>query len=127
MKVLSSRSYDSILRDTIEAVKQFSWDTVVLELQKQLPTLMDLLSQIVKEPTNKKPFLCMVASQLLKSRHQHMGLVQRAVSIIMYGNGTSKQVTEMSNGSYWLLINYSIPGIHELAAAQCMHVLPAND
>ena len=64
----------------------------MLELTKKVPTLMDLLSHIVKQPTEKKPLLCMVASQLLKSRHQRMGLVQRAVSIMMYGNGTSKQV-----------------------------------
>lgn len=93
MKSLSSTTYDSILRDTIEAIKQFHWDTVMLELLKKVPTLMALLSQIIKQPTNKKSLICMVASQLLKSCNQSMGLVQRAVSVMMYGNGTAKQVS----------------------------------
>ena len=32
MRKLSSKEHDSILRDTIEAVKHFHWDTVMLEL-----------------------------------------------------------------------------------------------
>ena len=92
MKSISSDEHDSVLRDTIEAVKWFSWDTVMLEFIKMMPTLMSLLQQLVKQPSKKKPLLCLMASQLLKSRHQRMGLVQRAVSIMMYGNGTAKQV-----------------------------------
>lgn len=97
MKSISSNDHDSILRDTIEAVKHFHWDTVMLELLKKVPTLMNLLKQLVNRPAEKKPLLCFIASQLLKSRHQHMGLVQRAVSIMMYGNGTSKQVSFVIN------------------------------
>lgn len=93
MKSLSSSSYDSILRDTIEAVKHFHWDTVLFELLKKVPTLMALLNQVIKRSAEKKPLLCMVASQLLKSYHPCMGLVQRAVSIMLYGNGTAKQVS----------------------------------
>lgn len=92
MKVLSSKDHDSILRDTIEAVKHFHWDTVMLELLRRVPTLMSLLKQLVRRSHEKKPLLCFVASQLLKAHNQHMGLVQRAVSIMLFGNGTSKQV-----------------------------------
>ena len=92
MKDLSSDAHDSILRDSMEAVKHFHWDTVMLELLDKIPTLMSLLSQLVRRPAEQKPLLCFLASQLLKSRHQHMGLVQRAVSVMMYGNGTAKQV-----------------------------------
>lgn len=92
MKDISSDSHDSILRDTVEAVKHFHWETVILELLKKMPTLMALLSHLIPKPTERKPMLCFLASQLLKARHQHMGLVQRAVSIMMYGNGTAKQV-----------------------------------
>ena len=89
MKAMSSDAHDSILRDTIEAVKHFSWETVWLELSHKMPTL---LSQLIHKPIEHKPILCFLASQLLKSRHQRMGLVQRAVSVMMYGNGTAKQV-----------------------------------
>ena len=36
--------------------------------------------------------MCMVAVQLLKFGHQKMCLVQRAVSVLMYGNGSTKAV-----------------------------------
>ena len=39
MKELSSDSYDSILRDSVEAVKNFNWETVRLELIQNMPTL----------------------------------------------------------------------------------------
>lgn len=96
MKDISSETHDFILRDSVEAVKHFHWDTVMLALQRKMPMLMSLLSQLVQQPANKKPLLCSVASQLLKARHQHMGLVQRAVSVMMYGNGTAKQVRALT-------------------------------
>lgn len=92
MNAISSSSHDSILRDHVEAVKMFSWETVILELTSKMPTLMSLLSQLVGNPSRRKPLLCLLASQILKSRHQHMGLVQRAVSVMLYGCGTAKQV-----------------------------------
>lgn len=92
MKDLSSDSNDSILRDTMEAVKLFSWETVKLELFKKVPTLMSLLSRLVNRPAERTPLLCLIASQLLKCRHQRLCLVQRAVSVMLYGNGTAKQV-----------------------------------
>ena len=74
-------------------VKHFHWDTVYLELQHKITTLLSLLEQIVKRPSLKRPLLCALCSQLLNSQHQHMGLVQRAISIMLYGNGTAKQVS----------------------------------
>ena len=49
MKQLSSDAHDSILRDayTVEALKHFDWDRVMLELEKTLPILLTLLKQIV--------------------------------------------------------------------------------
>ena len=92
MKHMSSGRHDSILRDTVEAVKHFSWETVNLELTREVPTLVVLLSQLVARPSERKPLLCFLTSVILKSRHQHLCLVQRAVSVMMYGNGTAKQV-----------------------------------
>lgn len=67
----------------------------MLELEKQLPTLRTLLKQIVPQPAEQRPHLCLVASKLLKSRHQQLGLVQRVVSTILYRNGSSKQVKKI--------------------------------
>ena len=95
---MSSDESDSILRDayTVEALKHFDWERVMLELEKKLPTLLTLLKQIVPRPTEQRPLLCLVASQLLKSRHQRLGLVQQVVSIMLYGNGSSKQVRKLA-------------------------------
>ena len=44
---MSSDDLGSILRDTNEAVKRFSWETVMLELQKNVPTLIKFLQLLV--------------------------------------------------------------------------------
>ena len=89
MRDLTSSEHDSILRDTREAVKRFSWETVMLE---KLPTLVLLLKGIIPFPQNQRPLLCLLLSQIVKSRHQRLCLVQRVISVMFYGNGTSKQV-----------------------------------
>lgn len=95
MSRLSSDSHDSLLRDNIEAVKRFEWELVMLEFEKMVPTLVRLLKQIVPKPSQHVPLICLIVSQLLKARHKKMGLVQRAVSVMLYGNGASKQVCLM--------------------------------
>lgn len=97
MKGLSSLMYNSFLRNSEEAVKDFSWDTVMNELLNKIPTLMSLLTQLIPCPEKSKPLICMLASQILKSRHPQMGLVQRAVSVLLYGNSTAKQVRVVYN------------------------------
>ena len=66
MKQLSSAAHDSIVRDayTVETLKHFDWERVMLELEKKLPILLTLLKQIVPRPTEQRPLLCLVASQL---------------------------------------------------------------
>ena len=93
MKQLSSDSHDSIIRDDVEAVKNFHWETVMIEYKKMIPTLILLLECLVDKPEERKPFICFVASFLLKSRHQRMGLVQRVISTMLYGNGCTKHVS----------------------------------
>ena len=93
MQYISCRSHDTILRDSVNSVKHFSWERVRLELQKNMPTLMTLLSQLVGRASERSPLICLLLSMILKSRHNHMGLVQRAVSVMLYGNGTAKQVS----------------------------------
>ena len=88
MRDFASSEHDSILRDTREAVKRFSWETVMLEFERKLPTLVLLLKGIIPNPQNQRPLL----SQIVKSRHQQLRLVQRVISVMFYGNGTSKQV-----------------------------------
>jgi len=55
--------------------------------------LMSLLTQLIPCPKKSKPLICMLASQILKSRHPQLGLVQRVVSVLLYGNSTAKQAS----------------------------------
>lgn len=91
-RLLCAPDHDSLLRDGLEAVKQFNWETVWCELQRVVPTLMSLLQELVRRPHNSKPFICLIASILLKKRLPSLGLVQRAVSVALYGNGAHKAV-----------------------------------
>lgn len=98
MKRLSSTTHNSILRDSNEAVRQFHWETVRLELHRNVPTLMNILSLLVGPSEKHYPLLCLLGSMILKARHQHLCLVQRVVSIMLYGNGTAKQVIILLTG-----------------------------
>ena len=92
IKAICSTIHDSILNDNHEAVKRFDWESIWLELNEKMPTLMKLLTSIVDNPNEKKPMLCMISSMILKSRRSSMALPQRAISLLLYGNGASKQV-----------------------------------
>ena len=92
MKAISSINHNSFLRNSVESVKQFEWEAVTEELYANVPTLMSMLSNLIPKLADHKPLQCMIASQLLKSRHPHMCLVQRVVSVMLYGNSVAKQV-----------------------------------
>ena len=99
------------------------WDKVARELMRGLPTLMELLKQLVKKPAKKAPLIIILASQLLKSCHQHMGLVQRAVSIMLYGNGAAKQVSIMYIAIIYFTTSMFIrKGLCKSSALACLHV-----
>ena len=93
MRAISSIHHDSVLKNSDEGLKKFSWEAVHEELTKHVPTLMMILSQLIPKATEHKPLQCLIASQLLKCRHPKMGLVQQAVSVMLYGNSVAKQVT----------------------------------
>lgn len=96
MKQLGSAENDSILKNayTIEALKYLDWERVWIEFQKRIPTLTTLLSHLVPRPSDNIPVICI--TQILKSRHMQLGLVQRALSIMLYSHGTSKEVSMYS-------------------------------
>ena len=50
IKIICSMSHDSILRDNMEAVNHFSWETVWLELLANVPILMQILSALIPNP-----------------------------------------------------------------------------
>lgn len=92
LKTLCSEDNNSLLRDGIEAVKHFSWERVWLELEKSVPTLTSLLMKLVKRPRENQPLICLLSSMIVKQRSPKLGLVQRAITVALYGNGTHKSV-----------------------------------
>lgn len=89
IKQVCSVKHSSILADNHEAVKRFSWETIWCELNEQMPVLVHLLSDLVDNPNDKKPMLCLM---ILKSHCKNISLAQRAISVFLYGNGVPKQV-----------------------------------
>jgi len=80
----------SIFRNTSSAIYDFDWDIIWSELQSKAPTLLLFYRHMFRGAS--KPLICFAISLVLKWRSDGMGLVQRVISCLMYGNGCSKQV-----------------------------------
>ena len=87
---ICSTKIPSMMRDTNEAVKRFSWETILREFESKLPTLVALVKLVL--PHVSKTNLCFVIGVIVKCRSPHMALIQRAVSVMLYANGANKQV-----------------------------------
>lgn len=88
MKSICSEEHQSLLRDSDEALHYFSWDKIWHEFLQMMPNLSKLLSIIVQD----KMLLCLLISMMLKKRCSKMSLVQKVVSLFLYGHGCGKQV-----------------------------------
>ena len=64
LKFIGSLHHNSILRDTNEAVRQFSWETIWLELLNNIPILTKFFTKLL--PKAGKPLLCFLISLILK-------------------------------------------------------------
>jgi hypothetical protein len=74
-------------------MKQFGWENVFLELQNKMPTFIYLLKNLVSQSKNRKPLICLIASQILKQQYPKLSIV---LSLLLYGKETNKQVHNMS-------------------------------
>jgi hypothetical protein len=59
-----------------------------------MPTLMKLLYAIITQKNDKKmkALACLITCMILKGRNRQMALLQHVFSMLLYGNGCSKQV-----------------------------------
>ena len=80
----------SLFRDTCSLLHNFSWEAVWAELEAKAPTLLRFYRHMLRGAS--KALICFAISLVLKWRSPGMGLVQRVISCLMYGNGSSKQV-----------------------------------
>jgi len=91
MKQMCRLDSNCILRDTDKALRDFSWEAVWNELASKVPTLLHLYRLLFCGAP--KSLICFAVSLIIKWRSPKMGLVQRVISTLMYGNGVSKQVS----------------------------------
>jgi len=98
MKNIGSLNCNLILRSDHEAVKHFSWVAIWKEFTQKLPTLVSFIRKLLPKSDNKclSCFICI----LLKHRCKHMSLFQRVISVLLYANGTSKQVNILASVNY---------------------------
>ena len=83
-------SQPSQLKDSPKALEKFSWNLLSLELKETVPTLWSFLESLL--PKAKQKFICFLISMLLKMQCKQLCQVQKAVSMLLYGNGVHKQV-----------------------------------
>ena len=76
-----------------------------------VPTLMKFLVALVSDD-NCKPLLCVIACMILKHRSQRMSLVQRVISVLLYGNGTHKKVHVRDTLFCFFLLIYSVGQVY---------------
>ena len=90
MCAICSTNFPSVLRNGHSELKIFSWDSLWNEFQTKVPWLVKFLKSIL--PCANKIFISFIICLLLKNKCQQMSLMQRMISVVLYGNSASKQV-----------------------------------
>ena len=90
MNGICSTLNKSILRSPNNVIKEFSWIKVWNEFQRRVPILVKLMKHIM--PNANVRLLAFIISMILKRCCKHMSFVQRAMSVVLFGSGTAKEV-----------------------------------
>ena len=90
IKSLSKKDSNSCLQNTEDVLHSFEWDFVWYELESKAPTMLNFFRLLFRGAP--KALICFAISMVLKWRVPRLGLVQRVVSVLLYGNGATKQV-----------------------------------
>ena len=94
MSDICSLQNPSLLRSSYADIKRFSWKAISSEFSTRVPTLMFLLKNIL--PKSDERFISFLVALVLKKRCKHLSLVQRVISIFLYGYAANKQVSLFS-------------------------------
>ena len=90
MKNICSIAHNSILRGHHDQIKSFNWDSILTEFEQNIPTLLLLLRHLMPKANGK--FISFIVAVILKKRCKQMSLIQRVISVMLYGNATQKEV-----------------------------------
>ena len=91
MKKICSLNHNSILRGKNSSIENFTWQTIWLELNQNVPSLVAFFKGLLPK-TNMK-FISFLICAILKERCKHMSLLQRVLTALLYSNATNKQVS----------------------------------
>lgn len=107
MKNICSFAHNSILRGQHDQIKSFNWDSILAELEQNMPTFILLLRHLMPKADGK--FLSFIVAMILKRRCKHMSLVQRVISVMLYGNAAQKEVGVFDiKNNYFILPTFQV-------------------
>lgn len=93
---MCSNGTNSILHQQgTSELKEFSWERFLAELEGNAPVFLSILHECThtrRPQTNQDTVMGMCAAVLLKYRYAKMSLVQRILSLVLYGGRSEKQV-----------------------------------
>ena len=93
VNAICSLKHNSVLRGKHTTLKDFSWTRIWHDLTEKVPTLVKLFQKLI--PKAGRKYICFLVSSILKKRCQQMSLVQRAISFLLYANGTNREVRKI--------------------------------
>ncbi|XP_019862645.1 PREDICTED: uncharacterized protein LOC109591334 [Amphimedon queenslandica] len=96
MKVTCSVKEQSIFKDkSLSAINNFSWNSMVLDLKRTAPVMSSVLENSIDRGQKRKKVeiaMAVAASVLLHGHSERACLLQRAVSLLLYGCHAPKQL-----------------------------------
>ena len=91
VKAICSDKANSMLKS--DKVTDFSWDQIWSEFLEHMPRLAMFLTEIVPNSSNgNRCVICLIISMILKVQYPKMCLVQKVISMYLFGNSVHKKV-----------------------------------
>lgn len=77
----------------VEALNNFSWEKVMVEMRDQSPDVLDVLATISKQPSvSHVPAVCFSYAVLMYQRNFKLGMLQKLLTILLGSGGCSRRV-----------------------------------
>lgn len=101
---VTTKAFASTIKQEIQAISSancnlrsddvlnFSWDDIWSQYQQYLPQFTMLLDEIIPDSGGRKHVICLIMSIILKFKHAKISLVQKIISLYLYGNSVHKKV-----------------------------------
>lgn len=82
----------SVRQDScVEALNNFSWEKVLVEMKDRSPVVLHVLATISKQPS-AVPAVCFGYAVLMYQRNFKLGMLQKLLTILLGSGGCSRRV-----------------------------------